>query len=118
MDTSVWFAHLRFRSQPDPLLGTPNPTRPNSAFVAQLYGSRGLVRGRWDRDVQIEAAGKAAVLFPNMDAADARDVAGSEDGEAGYAGAGLLEGDGDEEEWMSYVDWSQVPSDGAAGSSV
>ena len=46
------------------------------AGVRHCWDSTGLL-GAWDRDVQIEAAGKAALLFHNMDAADVRDVSES-----------------------------------------
>ena len=48
----------------------------NPAGVTHCWESTGLLRV-WDRGTQVEAAGKAAALFPNIDPADVRNVSGT-----------------------------------------
>ena len=101
----------------------------NKDGVIHCWKSTGLLRA-WEGEVQLEAAGRVAELFPNLDPADAQctaDVVGRlcaavhddatvEDASACYAGqAFTTEEHGDE--WVEWVDWGQVPAADAAGSS-
>ena len=66
----------------------------------------------WETEVQREAVGKAAELFPNLPPQMV------EDEEAFCNGSAFTEPEHDEE-WMGWVDWSEVEGQtGGAGSSA
>ena len=81
------------------------------AGVVHCWERTQLLRA-WERTVQVEATSKAKEIFPNLVHAGTVQASvvqdeGSEDLEAGYAGAPFVQPE-HEEEWMEWVDWAQV----------
>ena len=74
------------------------------AGIAHCWESTELLRA-WDRSVQVEAMMKKEELFPNLVPTPAPDPVAASLGDPFTH----VEGEGGEEEWISWVDWASQP---------